>query len=123
MLQKTTAEHDQQTAQNEEQYNYKHQNSQTLFPSGNRTEFEIEQNQIDVDSAAATQTDDNECSLSLSLALQRQAKSALLVQRSTNYSSTNVSEISDNQAISSYSSSSAWDDRLNLDLSISLCGT
>lgn len=119
------AENDQQTYQNEAQYNYKHQNSHTLFPSGNRTdEFENELHQNDVVSAGATQTDDNdECSLSLSLALQRQAKSGLLVERSSNYSSTNVSEISDNQAISSYSSSYAWDHRLNLDLSISLCGT
>ncbi|XP_010680052.2 myb family transcription factor PHL11 [Beta vulgaris subsp. vulgaris] len=68
---------------------------------------------------------DDKCGLSLSLSLP-QTTSPLLNQRSSNNSSTNVSEISD-QAMSSYSSSSStWEDHhhsLNLDLSISLCGS
>ncbi|KAH9618276.1 hypothetical protein KSS87_005184 [Heliosperma pusillum] len=63
----------------------------------------------------------------VSLSLSLRPVSPLLTQKSNNnLSSTNVSEISE-QAISSYSSSSTWDEhvhhRVNLDLSISLCSS
>ncbi|XP_074309035.1 uncharacterized protein LOC141643682 isoform X2 [Silene latifolia] len=63
----------------------------------------------------------------VSLSLSLRPVSPLLTQKSNNnLSSTNVSEISE-QAISSYSSSSTWDEHVqhhvNLDLSISLCSS
>ena len=67
--------------------------------------------------------EDRECGLSLSLSLRQPS-----IQRSSNVSSTNISsEISTDHAISSFSSpSNTWDNNhhpVNLDLSISLCGS
>ncbi|XP_021713727.1 myb-related protein 1-like isoform X2 [Chenopodium quinoa] len=99
-------------------------NSDAFFSSMKQTKDEYKENDDDEELAIGKR--DNEHGISLSLSLQRVASPPLLIQRSSNVSSTNVSEISD-QAISSYSSSSiAWDNHqqsLNLDLSISLCGS
>ncbi|XP_021727940.1 uncharacterized protein LOC110695055 [Chenopodium quinoa] len=99
-------------------------NSDAFFSSMKQTKDQYKENEDDEE--IAIEKRDNEHGISLSLSLQRVALPPLLMQRSSNVSSTNVSEISD-QAISSYSSSSiAWDNHqqsLNLDLSISLCGS
>lgn len=106
--------HEQLSDQNQAHYSH---NSQAFVPSGKQSK-EIEDKE---ELASRRRVDESGLSLSLSL---QQAASPLLIQKSSNVSSTNVSEISD-QAMSSYSSSStaAWEDHhhpLNLDLSISL---
>lgn len=103
----------------QKQAHYFHNSKAAFVASGKPNKDE---NNEDYEELAVGRRRD-ECGLSLSLSLQQEA-SPLLNHRSSNVSSTNVSEFGD-QAVSSYSSSSstAWDNHqhsLNLDLSISL---